>query len=946
MTITTQDRGRPWRHLLRRWTALAVAGALAFAGAATTGAPAAAEETPWLTIQEIQGQGVFARWTVPNAAVEEAAGGPVSQVVARGSFGPSDNWAQVNLSRSGSSWTDVIGPLEPGLYHYQLTADDTKHFGDPTNPNTNEAQPTWRWFYVPGPDGFFLNDVPDGAGGTLQDMSYESTAGGQDRTAVVYTPPGYDAGRAEPYPVFYLQHGSGQSYRDWTELGRARQIFDNLVLDGGMVPAVVVMGNGNGVSFTDELLQRIVPASREHFNVSDDPAGMALAGLSMGGGQSMTVLKTRPGVFGYVGTFGAGFGSTSGVDVDAINDGTTLLRLYTGNKTDLAYNSVVSSVPALETAGIDHEFDGINPDYGHNWNHWQESLQDFSRRIFRDPSEIDDHGMSPGHLPAEGTFTPPPAGTTPTPYLTDDGFATFEAPAEYSSAQTITVWGNFGPSKRWVRMEMSRSAGRWRATVGQLEPGFYYYRLHVDRVQRKDTSNPSTVTTEPTWSTFYVPGDSARLLADAPAGEGGELQVMSYPSSASGNPTRSAWVWTPPGYDADREVPYPVLYLQHGSGQSWTDWVEMGRAGQIMDNLRLDGATVPMVVVMANGNGVNFTDELLQRIVPASREQFNVSTAKDEMAHAGLSMGGGQTVSALKARPGTFGYVGVFAAGFGGAVDAATVQAINERTNLLRFYSGNVTDTTYNSVVSGNATMDAIGVDHEFNGYTAHGHNWDAWQLNLIDFAPRLFQHVGSVSVTPAEPTVTVGWTERFAAEVASTHGASSAVTWSVEGESSSGTTISDDGLLTVGADETASSLRVVATSVFDPTRSGTAEVGLAPTGAAAATVKARATPASVPAGGTFQLHVSVDPAHRPHAGPSQAGPSHAGPSHAGPTPTGEVAVTFGGTVQVVPLVRGKAEVSLATTDLPRGKYRVHVAYSGDPAYAPQAADHQELRVR
>jgi enterochelin esterase-like enzyme len=757
MTITTQDRsardrrtrdrrsphrGRPRRTAaLRRWTALAVAGALAIAGLSAASAPAAAEETPWLTIQKVPGQGVFARWTVPNAAVEAATGGPVSQVVARGSFGPSDNWAQVNLSRSGSNWTDLVGPLEPGLYHYQLTADDTKHFADTTNPNTNEIQPTWRWFYVPGSDGFFLNDVPDGTGGALRDMPYQSTAQGQTRTAVVYTPPGYDADRRKPYPVFYLQHGGGQSYRDWTELGRAKQIFDSLVLDGEMVPAVVVMGNGNGVNFTNELLQRIVPASRSQLNVSRSPAKMALAGLSMGGSQSMTVLKTNPGVFRYVGTFGFGFGSTAGVDADAINDGTTLLRLYSGNKTDLAYNSVVSSIPALDAAGIDHEFDGINPEYGHNWNHWQESLQDFSRRIFREPRDIDDHGMSPGHLPATGTFTPPPAGTTPTPYLTDDGFVTFEAPTEYNTAQTVTVWGNFGTSKRWVRMEMSRTAaGRWRATVGQLEPGFYYYRLHVDRVQKKDTSNPTSVTTEPTWSTFFVPGDSARLLADAPAGEGGDLRVMDYPSSATGSPTRSAWVWTPPGYDAERAEPYPVLYLQHGGGQSWTDWVEMGRARQILDNLRRDGSTVPMVVVMANGNGVSFTDELTQRIVPTSREQFNVSSAPEEMALAGLSMGGGQTVSALKAQPGTFGYVGVFAAGFGGPVDASTVQAINDGTILLRFYSGNITDTTYNSVVNGLATMKSIGVEHEFNGYTEHGHNWDAWQLNLIDFAPRLFQ--------------------------------------------------------------------------------------------------------------------------------------------------------------------------------------------------------------
>ena len=162
---------------------------------------------------------------------------------------------------------------------------------------------------------------------------------------------------------------------------------------------------------------------------------------------------------------------------------------------------------------------------------------------------------------------------------------------------------------------------------------------------------------------------------------------------------------------------------------------------------------------MGNGNGVNFTTELTQRIVPTSRQHLNVSTAPSEMALSGLSMGGGQTVGVLKAHPGMFGYVAAFAAGFGGAVDAPTVRAINDGTHLLRFYSGNITDTTYNSVRTGNATMDGIGVEYEFNGYTKHGHNWDAWQLNLIDWLPRLFQHVDSVAATPGTSSVNVGWT-------------------------------------------------------------------------------------------------------------------------------------------------------------------------------------------
>ncbi|MGV9214323.1 immunoglobulin-like domain-containing protein [Micromonospora sp. RB23] len=104
------------------------------------------------------------------------------------------------------------------------------------------------------------------------------------------------------------------------------------------------------------------------------------------------------------------------------------------------------------------------------------------------------------------------------------------------------------------------------------------------------------------------------------------------------------------------------------------------------------------------------------------------------------------------------------------------------------------------------------------------------------------------------------------------------------------------------------------------------------PSGPTAVKVKAKATPASVVRGGTFRLTVTVEPA--------------GGPKHHAPTPTGEVTVTFGGTVQVVPLTDGAAVVELRTADLRPGTYRVHAAYSGNPTYRSYAADYQKLRVR
>src|SRR5690606_6116203 len=223
-----------------------------------------------------------------------------------------------------------------------------------------------------------------------------------------------------------------------------------------------------------------------------------------------------------------------------------------------------------------------------------------------------------------------------------DRFVTFETTTEFKDAENVTVWGNWAPGGSWIRVEMDRVGDRWRATIGPLEPGFHHYRLIVDGVATKDTSNPTSVTSEPTWSTYFIPGESARLLADVPEGQGGTVETLNYHSEVAGE-EREAYVWTPPGYDPDRAEAYPVFYLQHGGGQSYTDWIEMGRAKQILDYHSVDGKHVPMVVVMANGNVADFATELRENIVPAARSAYNIADEPSKQALAGLSMGGGHT---------------------------------------------------------------------------------------------------------------------------------------------------------------------------------------------------------------------------------------------------------------------------------------------------------------
>ena len=728
MEITSEDRRSGRFGSARRAVAVVTAAVLAFAGLVAA-APASAAD-PWIAQQE----GGYLRIAVPNAAVE-AAVGPVSQVVVEGNFGPSHNWAQIGLQRSGANWTATYGPFEPGLYYYQVTGDDSKVLKDTSNPTSVASEPEWSTFFIPGESAALLADAPEQAG-AIQTLSYDSSVAGEQRQALVWVPPTYTP-KGKKLPVLYLQHGGGQSYRDWVEVGRAEQILDNLWLAGQLEDMLVVMGNGNVEDFSAELLENIVPAVERTYNVSPSKDKRALAGLSMGGGQAFEVFSEHPGEFDAIGTFGAGrFGDLDAIPVDRMNDRTELFRVYVGNKTDIAYNDVYDSFQKFDALGLDYQFDGVNPDAGHNWNAWQENLIDFAPRLFTGAAS--DAAMSEGHTALTGRFEPPAAGTTPTPWLTEDDFVTFETTTDFADAEYVSVWANWAPGGSWLRVEMNKVGDRWRATVGPLEEKFYHYRLIVDRQSVKDTSNPTKVTSEPAWSTFLVPGEGSRLLADVPQGQGGNLEVMTYQSTVAGQ-QRSAYVWTPPGYDPDRAEPYPLFVLNHGGGQSWTDWVEVGRARQILDNLSLDGAIEPMVVVMPNGNVANYPRELLENVVPVTEERYNVSSDPADRALAGLSAGGARTVSVLKAHPGEFAWIGTFAAGFGGTagVDAA---AINAGTELYRIYTGDITDFTYGSVMSSLPVLDSLGIEYEFDGVTVGPHGWDVWQKNLIDLAPRLFQ--------------------------------------------------------------------------------------------------------------------------------------------------------------------------------------------------------------
>jgi enterochelin esterase-like enzyme len=213
----------------------------------------------------------------------------------------------------------------PDIYRYTFSVDGTI-LPDPNNPM---IKPLFKralgqsLAHVPGPPdlSWELNDVPHGQ---LIQHFYKSKIVGDQRDIRVYTPPGYDPKRKEPYPVLYLFHGITDETSAWVTAGRENVILDNLIAQGKAKPMIIVNTLGYGAPemfepgsegptkellkkneelFVPSVLKEVIPMVEQLYNTGKDKKYRAVAGLSMGGGQSLDVGLNNPDVFDYVGGF-------------------------------------------------------------------------------------------------------------------------------------------------------------------------------------------------------------------------------------------------------------------------------------------------------------------------------------------------------------------------------------------------------------------------------------------------------------------------------------------------------------------------------------------------------------------------------------------------------------------------------------------------------------------
>ena len=303
----------------------------------------------------------------------------------------------VNVVKSADGvWSATIPGVKDGVYRYNFVVD-----GITVQDAKNDGVANARALAVVAtdPNAFFVNkDVPHGA--VAQRWYYSKTLK-EMRRMHVWTPAGYEKS-ADKLPVLYLVHGGGDNDTSWPGVGHAGFILDNLLAEGKMVPMIVVMPNGTietGGSihdevplFAEDMMESIIPYIENNYRCLTDKDHRAMAGLSMGGMETMETALYHPEMFSYVWVLSSSFAPGDKNKYEAerihlkkdaakINANVKQLVFTQGGPEDIAYNNCKETLKLFDEAGIKYEFSEMPG--GHSWHVWRHNLRDLAPRIFK-----------------------------------------------------------------------------------------------------------------------------------------------------------------------------------------------------------------------------------------------------------------------------------------------------------------------------------------------------------------------------------------------------------------------------------------------------------------------------------------------------------------------------------------------------------------------------------
>ncbi|HAH24104.1 MAG TPA: esterase [Prolixibacteraceae bacterium] len=613
----------------------------------------------------------------------------------------------------------------------------------------------------PAPQGYdiVLEDIPHGK---IDTITYHSKTVGNSRKALIYTPPGYT--KEKKYPVLYLLHGIGGDEKEWLNGGSPQVILDNLYADGKVEPMIVVLPNGRAMkddratgnimapdkvqafaAFEKDLINDLIPYIEKHYPAIKDREHRAIAGLSMGGGQSLNFGLGNLDKFAWVGGFSSAPNTKKPEELvpdpaKAIQQ-LKLLWISCGDKDGLISFSKRTS-DYLKANNVPHIY---YVDHGyHDFKVWKNSLYMFSQLLFKPLDTASFNKLSNVGRPAETNVR-----SAQYPQILPNGHAAFQIKAPEAQKVQLDLGRKYDMVKN--------NDGLWEVITDSLSEGIHYYSLLIDGVAVADPASETIYGMGRMASCIEVPfkGDSYYEIRNVPHGD---IRIKRYYSNVT-NSWRNFYMYTPPGYDQKGEEKYPVLYILHGGGEDQRGWASQGKTDLIIDNLIAEKKAVPMVVVMVDGNlpargfgeeALNlFEKELKQCVIPFVEQNYRVKTDAGSRALAGLSMGGLQTLHAGVHNTDLFAYLGVFSSGWWSnqpslsdpEYDYMKSNSNKINSNLKQFWisQGGKEDIAWKNCQTMMAKFDEMQIKYKYSEYPG-GHSWPVWRNNLYNFAQLLFK--------------------------------------------------------------------------------------------------------------------------------------------------------------------------------------------------------------
>jgi enterochelin esterase-like enzyme len=615
---------------------------------------------------------------------------------------------------------------------------------------------------TPAPLGFDIvrSDIPHGK---IDTIMYNSKTVGNTRKALVYLPPQFS--KDKKYPVLYLLHGIGGDEKEWLINGNPGVILDNLYAENKAEPMIVVLPNGRAMkddratgdifdkekvnafaTFEMDLLKDLIPYIEKNYPVIKDREHRAIAGLSMGGGQSLNFGLGNLDIFAWVGGFSSAPNTKKPEelvpDPEVTKKKLKLLWISCGDK-DRLISFSQRTHDYLQTVNIPHIY-YVEPGY-HDFKVWKNDLYMFSQLLFKpaDPSTF----IQFSHIARRAETN---VRSAQYPQILPDNRAFFRIKAPEAQKVQLDLVRKYDMVKD--------STGIWQVTTDSLSEGFHYYSLIIDGVALADPASETYYGMGRMASGIEVPfkGDGYYEIRNVPHGD---ILIKRYYSSVI-NSWRQFYMYTPPGYDENNNEQYPVLYILHGGGEDQRGWATQGKTDLIIDNLIAEKKAVPMIVVMVDGNmPLNafseevlkvFEAELKQCVIPFVEKNYRVKTDSKNRALAGLSMGGIQTLYVGINNTDLFSCLGVFSSGWIQPMQSTTANAQYEfmknhadliNSNLKEFWisMGGKEDIAYKNCQAMLSKFDEMKIKFSYSEYPG-GHTWPVWRNNLYNFAQLLFK--------------------------------------------------------------------------------------------------------------------------------------------------------------------------------------------------------------